>query len=66
MVEAVPHAEAFPTGENDENRKCFGLCELYEAQHCREGVNKNRAKSLGEKELAPQDFANPNHSLKVS
>lgn len=56
MVEAVPQAEAFPTGENDRTRKCFGLCELYEAQRRPAGVNKNPANSLGEKELAPQQY----------
>ena len=59
MVEAAPQGEAFPTGENDENRKCFGLCEIYGAQHCRDGVNKNPAKSLGKKELAPRHGFEP-------
>jgi hypothetical protein len=54
MVEAAPQGEAFPTGENDRTRKCFGLCEIYGAQQYRDGVNKNSAKSLGEKELAPR------------
>ena len=62
MVEAVPQAEAFPTGENDRTRKCFGLCELYGAQQCRDGVNKNPAKSLGEKELAPRHGFEPRFS----
>jgi hypothetical protein len=53
MIEAAPHGEAFPTGENDETRKCFGLCELYEAQHWCAGVNKNPANSLGERSWLP-------------
>jgi len=58
MVEAVPQAEALPTGENGRTRKCFGLCEICEAQHGHAGVNKNPAKSLGEKELAPHEARN--------
>jgi hypothetical protein len=52
MVEAVPQSEAFPTGENDRTRKCFGMCEIYEVHHRRDGVNKKPANSLGKKELA--------------
>ena len=40
MVEAAPQGKAFPTGENDETRKCFGVCEIYGAHHRRGGVNK--------------------------
>ena len=47
VVEAVPQAEAFPTGENDRTRKCFGLCELYGAQHCRDGVNNPPGSLIG-------------------
>ena len=67
MVEAVPQAEAFPTGENDRTRKCFGLCEICEAHHRRDSVNKNPANSLGEKELAPHKTryktTSPGHKL---
>src|SRR5512144_3240757 len=59
MVEAVPQAEAFPTGENGGTRKWFGLCEICAAQHGHAGVNKNPAKSLGENEVAPRHGFEP-------
>jgi hypothetical protein len=52
MVEAAPQGEAFPTGENGGTWKWFGVCEICETHHRRDGVNNNPPDSLGEKKLA--------------
>jgi hypothetical protein len=59
MVEAVPQGEAFPTGENGGTWKWFGVCEIFEDDPRRDGVNKNSPNSLGEKELAPRHGFEP-------
>jgi hypothetical protein len=47
MVEAAPQGVTFPTGENGETRKWFGVCEICEDDPVRDAVNKNLANTLG-------------------